>query len=313
MKRVYCPSLSSAFSSPVAATKRHRPGGRRQPGAVHGDPAAGQRSAADSERAEATASGHGTHRLPSDERCRRRHHGGDRRFSGRYSPDSRRRRRLRLHIFIPARRRQRRRPGRCADVAAGQVTLTNGAGTFTRTQHRRYGAPTRRRSSTTRRASTSTSTRRRTPGGVIRGQLVRNPARCRCETGLWRASRCSWSPPGRVRARPGHKPGSSRREINRGGSRSSIRKYCKACHGEDATGDGPLAPKDTHPPNLRDADWKYGATDGEIFTNIRDGIGPKFDMKAMKSRMTATEIWNLVNYLRSIGSPPRAERRHGRL
>ena len=78
-------------------------------------------------------------------------------------------------------------------------------------------------------------------------------------------------------------------------------KYCKACHGEDATGDGPLAPKDVHPPNLRDAEWKYGATDGEIFTNISNGIGPKFDMKSMKSRMTATEIWNIVNYLRSIG------------
>ena len=81
-----------------------------------------------------------------------------------------------------------------------------------------------------------------------------------------------------------------------------FQKYCKACHNADATGDGPLAPKDVHPPNLTDADWKYGATDGEIFTNIRDGIGPQFDMKPMKSRMTATEIWNVVNYLRSIGS-----------
>jgi mono/diheme cytochrome c family protein len=78
-------------------------------------------------------------------------------------------------------------------------------------------------------------------------------------------------------------------------------KYCKACHGEDATGDGPLAPKDVHPPNLRDAEWKYGASDGEIFVNIRDGIGPKFDMKSWKSRMTTNEIWNVVNYLRSIG------------
>jgi cytochrome c oxidase cbb3-type subunit 3 len=81
-------------------------------------------------------------------------------------------------------------------------------------------------------------------------------------------------------------------------------KYCKACHGEDATGDGPMAPKDVHPPNLKDADWKYGASDGEIFTNISNGIGPKFDMKPMKSRMTATEIWNVVNYLRSLGAAP---------
>ena len=77
-------------------------------------------------------------------------------------------------------------------------------------------------------------------------------------------------------------------------------KYCKACHGEDATGDGPLAPKDVHPPNLRDAEWKYGATDGEIFTNISNGIGPKFDMKPMKTKMMDTDIWNVVNYLHSI-------------
>jgi hypothetical protein len=31
---------------------------------------------------------------------------------------------------------------------------------------------------------------------------------------------------------------------------------------------------------------EYGATDGEIFSNIREGIGPKFDMKSWKSRMT---------------------------
>jgi mono/diheme cytochrome c family protein len=83
--------------------------------------------------------------------------------------------------------------------------------------------------------------------------------------------------------------------------RQLFQKYCKACHGENATGNGPLAPKDVHPPNLTDAEWRYGATDGEIFTNIHDGIGPKFEMKSMKSRMTDAEIWSVVNYLRSIG------------
>ncbi len=83
--------------------------------------------------------------------------------------------------------------------------------------------------------------------------------------------------------------------------RQLFQKYCKGCHGENATGDGPLAPKDVHPPNLTDAEWKHGSTDGEIFTNIHDGIGPKFDMKSMRSRMTDAEIWSIVNYLRSIG------------
>ena len=85
--------------------------------------------------------------------------------------------------------------------------------------------------------------------------------------------------------------------------RQLFQKYCKPCHGEDATGNGPMAPKDSHPPNLTDAEWKYGATDGEIFTNIHEGIGPKFDMKSWKSRMTDVEIWSIVNYLRSIAKP----------
>jgi mono/diheme cytochrome c family protein len=78
-------------------------------------------------------------------------------------------------------------------------------------------------------------------------------------------------------------------------------KYCKFCHNDDAKGDGPLAPKGTHPPNLVDATWDHGSTDGEIFTNIKEGIGPKYDMKAMKAKMMDADIWNVVNYLHSIG------------
>jgi len=82
--------------------------------------------------------------------------------------------------------------------------------------------------------------------------------------------------------------------------RKLFQQYCRPCHGADATGNGPLAPKDVHPPNLVDGEWANGPTDGEIFSNIRNGIGPQFDMKSWKSKMTATEIWNVVNYLRSI-------------
>jgi mono/diheme cytochrome c family protein len=81
----------------------------------------------------------------------------------------------------------------------------------------------------------------------------------------------------------------------------SYNKYCKFCHNEDLKGNGPLAPKGTMPPNLIDATWDHGSTDGEIFTNIKDGIGPKFDMKPMKAKMTDPDIWNVVNYVRSLG------------
>jgi len=83
--------------------------------------------------------------------------------------------------------------------------------------------------------------------------------------------------------------------------KASYAKYCKFCHNDDATGNGKLAPKGTNPPNLVDAKWDHGSTDGEIFTNIKDGIGPKFDMKPMKAKMMDTDIWNVINYLRSLG------------
>ena len=79
-------------------------------------------------------------------------------------------------------------------------------------------------------------------------------------------------------------------------------KNCRFCHGTDAKGDGPMAPQGTHPSNLTDAKWDRGSTDGEIFAVIRDGAGPKFDMKGYKSKMAEPDIWNVVNYLRSIGT-----------
>src|SRR4051812_21544629 len=82
---------------------------------------------------------------------------------------------------------------------------------------------------------------------------------------------------------------------------ASFKRYCRFCHGEDARGNGPQAPKDTHPPDLTDAKWDHGSSDGDIFAVIKDGIGPKFDMKGYSSRMTPQEMWNVVNYLRSIG------------
>ena len=83
----------------------------------------------------------------------------------------------------------------------------------------------------------------------------------------------------------------------------TFQKFCSFCHGADAKGDGPMAPKDSHPPNLTDDVWTYGSTDGEIFAVISNGAGPKSEMKAFKSKLTAQEMWNVVNYLRSLAKP----------
>ncbi len=78
-------------------------------------------------------------------------------------------------------------------------------------------------------------------------------------------------------------------------------KNCRFCHGAEAKGDGTMAPKDSHPSDLTDAKWDRGATDGEIFLVIRDGAGPEMKMKGYKGRMQDADIWNVVNYLRSLG------------
>jgi mono/diheme cytochrome c family protein len=82
--------------------------------------------------------------------------------------------------------------------------------------------------------------------------------------------------------------------------KAAFTKNCRFCHGADAKGNGPMAPEGTHPSNLTDDKWDRGSTDGEIFLVIENGAGPKFDMKGYKSKMTETDAWNIVNFLRSV-------------
>jgi mono/diheme cytochrome c family protein len=79
-----------------------------------------------------------------------------------------------------------------------------------------------------------------------------------------------------------------------------FRAHCARCHGSDAKGKGPEAPPGSDPPNLTDDTWKHGSTDADILNVIRNGVGPKFDMKGFRSRFTTDEMWSLVHYLRSL-------------
>jgi mono/diheme cytochrome c family protein len=87
-------------------------------------------------------------------------------------------------------------------------------------------------------------------------------------------------------------------------------KSCSVCHGQSGKGDGAivksLKPEATKPSNLADDKWDHGSTDGEIFVAIRDGIGPKFEMKAQKGKLMDQDMWNLVNYIRSLNSKPKS-------
>lgn len=89
---------------------------------------------------------------------------------------------------------------------------------------------------------------------------------------------------------------------------AAYKKYCSFCHGAAGKGDGPLAPKDPpKPADLTDAKWDHGSTDGEIFTLIANGAGPKSLMVGFKGKMRDQDLWNLVNYVRSL-SPTTATR-----
>jgi mono/diheme cytochrome c family protein len=84
---------------------------------------------------------------------------------------------------------------------------------------------------------------------------------------------------------------------------------CATCHGQSGKGDGRMAASITtgpKPSDLTDASWKHGSTDGEIFTLIRDG-SKGTGMRGYAARMKPDDIWNVVNYLRTLG-PASAKR-----
>ncbi len=75
-------------------------------------------------------------------------------------------------------------------------------------------------------------------------------------------------------------------------------RMCGRCHGAEGKGDGTAA---TAPvPDLTDDTWDYGGSDGEIFTVVHDGVSA--DMDGYAARLSDTDIWNVVNFVRSVGA-----------
>jgi len=78
------------------------------------------------------------------------------------------------------------------------------------------------------------------------------------------------------------------------------RRRCAGCHGLDGTGGPPKDAGDPPAANLVDDTWDHGGTDGDIFTIIRDGIGPSYRMEPFADRLSDSDTWNIVNYVRSL-------------
>jgi mono/diheme cytochrome c family protein len=74
-------------------------------------------------------------------------------------------------------------------------------------------------------------------------------------------------------------------------------KRCVACHGKTGNGDGPdAADLGIHPAKLSDPAIRR-QTDGELFWKITVGKKP---MPNYGTRLSPTDRWNVINYLRSL-------------
>jgi mono/diheme cytochrome c family protein len=84
-------------------------------------------------------------------------------------------------------------------------------------------------------------------------------------------------------------------------------KHCAECHGTTGKGDGERAaaliqtglPQSS---DLTDDKWDHGSTEGEIFVNIRDGVGAKGAMNGLNGTpgVSSIDMWNIVNYLHTL-------------
>ena len=85
--------------------------------------------------------------------------------------------------------------------------------------------------------------------------------------------------------------------VNRG--KKVFATQCALCHGEKGDGKSDLAKEMTLTlPDFTQPDSLAKRTDGELFAIVATGKDP---MPSQKGRMPEPQIWNLVNYLRSLG------------
>ena len=72
---------------------------------------------------------------------------------------------------------------------------------------------------------------------------------------------------------------------------------CAMCHGENGDGKGDMAADLKNVSDFTKPDTLKNRTDGELFYEIRKGKG---DMPPEGDRAKNDDIWNVVNYVRSL-------------
>ena len=81
-------------------------------------------------------------------------------------------------------------------------------------------------------------------------------------------------------------------------------EYCAGCHAPAGAGELNVSITEDRglppPPALADEHWDYGSSDGEIFTVLMQGVAPDYIMGPWKGRLKDEELWNVINYLKSL-------------
>jgi cytochrome c oxidase cbb3-type subunit 3 len=76
-------------------------------------------------------------------------------------------------------------------------------------------------------------------------------------------------------------------------------RLCITCHGKDGKGETDMVDMlDVKPSDLTKGEYKYGKTDGEMFTLLRDGT--MTGMVPFGNQLKEPQLWHLVNYVRTF-------------
>ena len=78
--------------------------------------------------------------------------------------------------------------------------------------------------------------------------------------------------------------------------------YCAPCHGDRGRGDGPAAAGLAKSPADHTSAEVQKQTDGAIFWKMSEGNPP---MPGYKKSLNETQLWQLVDYIRTLARPPK--------
>jgi cytochrome c oxidase cbb3-type subunit 3 len=81
------------------------------------------------------------------------------------------------------------------------------------------------------------------------------------------------------------------------GRRLFVQMNCAGCHGGHAGGG--------MGPSLRDVDWLYGSSDGDVYDSIAEGRA--HGMPAWGTLLPSDVIWKLTSYVTSLRTPREPE------